>query len=91
MVSGPEEETRLFRALQEGLNVVSALSDEVDHGDKWLFGTADGPGFADFVLAGLFIWFDKAGPDGGWAKIKTWNGGKWTKLMENVQPFMQVL
>ena len=56
-----------------------------------LFGTADGPGYADFVLAAAFIWFDKTGPDGGWEKIKSWDGGKWAKVLKNVQPFMQVL
>ena len=91
MIAKPEEEEKQWQGLQEGLNIISALADEVDHGDKWLFGTAQGPGYADFVLAAAFIWFDKAGPDGGWVRVKTWNGGKWERAMKNVEEYMQVL
>lgn len=91
MFGSPEEQEKKWQALHECLHKIAALADEVDHGDKWLFGTADGPGYADFVLAAAFIWFDKTGPDGGWERIKSWDGGKWAKVLENVQPFMQVL
>lgn len=78
--------------LEEGLNNVSALAEEV-HGasDQWLFGTAHGPGYADFVLAAAFVWFQKVGPEGGWARLKSLNGGKWEKHMNNVQQYMTVV
>ena len=92
LASGPEEEAKRWKAVEEGLNKVLVLAEGVDHanGDKWLFGTEQGPGYADCVLAGLFIWFQRAGPDGGWVHIKGLNGGRWEQHMRNVQPYMQV-
>ena len=91
VASGPEEEAARWKAVEEGLNKVLTLSDGVDHGYKWLFGTVEGPGYADFVLAAVFIWFQKAGPDGGWERMKDLNGGIWEKHMRNVEKYMQVL
>lgn len=92
LASGPEEEAKRWKAVEAGLNKVLALSKGIDraYGDKWLFGTAQGPGYADFVLAGLFIWFQKAGPDGGWDLMKGLNGGRWEQYMRNVELYMQV-
>ena len=80
--------------LEEGLNNVAALAAaEVPRGDSspWLFGTASGPGYADFVLAAAFMWFMKVGPAGGWDRLTQLNEGKWAKHMDHVQQYTAVV
>ena len=92
LVAGPEEDARRWQALEEGLNNVCALAEAVHRdSDQWLFGTAQGPGYADFVLAAAFVWFKKVGPEGGWDRLKGLNEGRWRKHMSNVEQYMAVV
>jgi len=91
IATSPKEEAERWQALEEGLGRLSALTDEIDHGDKWLFGTSEGPGYADFVLAAGFNWLRWVGPEGGWEKIRNTNGGKWARHLDHVEEYMEVL
>ncbi|KZT70427.1 hypothetical protein DAEQUDRAFT_708446 [Daedalea quercina L-15889] len=88
---GPEEEAGWWQGLEDGLSRLSALTDEIDHGERWLFGTAQGPGYADFVLVAALYAFKVAVPEGSWERIKRLNGGKWGKHLDNAREFMEVL
>ncbi|KDQ17825.1 hypothetical protein BOTBODRAFT_127701 [Botryobasidium botryosum FD-172 SS1] len=49
--------------------------------------------FADFVLAGLFVWMSKFNPgeDGNpWERIRSWHGGRWERLWKGCEEFMEV-
>lgn len=83
----------MWAKLRQGLDQLSALIDSVrmSHRSRWLFSPVDTPSYADFDLGAILIWFQKAGPEGGWARIKDLNGGKWRRHMDNLQPYMQVL
>lgn len=91
MATSPKEEAERWQALEEGLGRLSALTDEIEHGDKWLFGTSKGPGYADFVLATTLNWFRWVGPEGGWERIRNTNGGKWARHLDHVKEYMEVL
>ncbi|KAH9917306.1 uncharacterized protein B0H18DRAFT_1123656 [Fomitopsis serialis] len=91
IATSPKEEAERWQALEEGLGRLSALTDEIEHGDKWLFGTSKGPGYADFVLATTLNWFRWVGPEGGWERIRNTNGGKWARHLDHVKEYMEVL
>ncbi|OBZ65471.1 hypothetical protein A0H81_14597 [Grifola frondosa] len=78
-----DKQDAMWTNLKEGLNRLSKLIESVKHGNGFLFGTT--PTYADFVLCSQFIWFEKAGPKGGWEKIKEWNNGKWAGLYESLK------
>ncbi|KAG8778576.1 hypothetical protein FRC15_010669 [Serendipita sp. 397] len=63
----------------------------------WVMGPI-GPTFADFALGGILYWIQsvenpaedgegKRGTGELWSKIKTWNGGRWAKLMDSLAPW----
>ncbi|KAG8753646.1 hypothetical protein FRC14_005841 [Serendipita sp. 396] len=63
----------------------------------WVMGPI-GPTFADFALGGMLYWIQsvedpaedgegKRGTGELWSKIKTWNGGRWAKLMDSLAPW----
>lgn len=89
----PHKQEGMWAKLRQGLDQLSALIDSVrmGHRSRWLFSPVDTPSYADFDLGAIFIWFQKAGPEGGWARIRDLNGGKWRRHMDNLQPYMQVL
>jgi len=87
----PDKRDGLWKALKAGLDHISDAIDGIQRrdGENWPFGLGR-PTWADFVLCSTFIWFEVAGPEGGWEMIKTWNGRKWERLYESCRPYMSL-
>lgn len=88
-----ERRDAMWANLRRGLDELSALVDRQGASSKrrWVFSPVDSPSYADFLLGAIFIWFEKAGPEGGWNKIRGWNKGRWEQLLHDLQPYAQVL
>ncbi|TFY59065.1 hypothetical protein EVJ58_g6010 [Rhodofomes roseus] len=86
-----KNEAERWQQLEGGLEELSTIVETIEHGDRWLFGTAEGPGYADFVLAAAFVWFRNAGPEDGWERLRTMNGGRWERFFKSALEYMQVL
>ncbi|CCM00726.1 uncharacterized protein FIBRA_02766 [Fibroporia radiculosa] len=87
----PEKQTAVWAQLEASFNDLSQFIDSIEHRDPWLFSMLEGPSYADFVVGGILVWFKLAGPADGWSRLEGWNGGRWTRFMANLEPYMQVL
>lgn len=45
--------------------------------------------YADFALCSVLIWIQRISPHDGWARVRTWNGGRWNLLWERCKPYME--
>lgn len=72
------------------------LEDAVGNMDKWfgkdsllIGGSPDTPIFADFELAGRFIWAKKVfGADSEeWKSMSSWHGGRWARLVQSLEKY----
>ena len=46
--------------------------------------------YADFVLCSVLIWIEQVAPHDGWARVRQWNGGRWSRLWERCKEYMDV-
>jgi glutathione S-transferase len=65
-----------------------------DTADGWYakssgqFILGDTPCFADFMVAGCFKWIQNCFEMQEWEEIKSWNGGRWGKLVEATDKYV---
>ncbi|KAI6120881.1 hypothetical protein EDD16DRAFT_805835 [Pisolithus croceorrhizus] len=50
---------------------------------KWLMG--DVFSYADIIMAARLFWFERVLHDDEWEKIANWHGGRWAKLLADVE------
>jgi len=86
---GPEREAA-WAFLEKGFGGLASMLDQnagEPEDEGWL--TCHQPIYADFAIISLIIWFKKIGGEEGWARIRSWHGGRWAKLLEKAQPWMK--
>ncbi|KAF5391854.1 hypothetical protein D9757_001811 [Collybiopsis confluens] len=44
--------------------------------------------YADFALCSVLVWIVRIAPQ-DWARVRNWHGGRWERLWERCQPYMQ--
>ncbi|KAJ7193125.1 hypothetical protein GGX14DRAFT_593187 [Mycena pura] len=47
--------------------------------------------YADFALCAVLLWIEQMAPHDGWARVRDWNGGRWARLWQRCQDYMEVL
>ncbi|KAJ6628342.1 hypothetical protein B0H10DRAFT_2160878 [Mycena sp. CBHHK59/15] len=47
--------------------------------------------YADFALCSVLLWIEQMAPHDGWARVREWNGGRWVRLRQRCQDYMDVL
>jgi glutathione S-transferase len=47
--------------------------------------------YADFALCSLLLWIEQMAPQDGWVRIRAWNGGRWARLRQRCQDYMDIL
>ncbi|KAJ7500739.1 hypothetical protein B0H11DRAFT_765810 [Mycena galericulata] len=47
--------------------------------------------YADFALCSLLLWIEEMAPHDGWARVREWNGGRWARLRQRCQDYMDIL
>jgi hypothetical protein len=57
---------------------------------RWVMGSI-GPTFADFVLGSYIRWIKTMGDDELWKMVSSWNGGRWVRHLDKLEPWSQVL
>ncbi|THH07917.1 hypothetical protein EW145_g3058 [Phellinidium pouzarii] len=89
--SGPQRE-QAWIAIRDNFNFLASVLDKNsgDDGDSVLVSGKELT-YADFALCSIMIWIERLSPQEGWPRIKTWNGGRWSRLMERCRAFMDVM
>ncbi|KAF8153506.1 hypothetical protein K438DRAFT_2078810 [Mycena galopus ATCC 62051] len=47
--------------------------------------------YADFALCAVLLWIEHMAPQDGWVRIRDWNDGRWARLRNRCQEYMDVL
>lgn len=89
--SGPQLEQH-WLAVKQQFNFMAEMLDKNS-------GDASGDGvvvmghditYADFALCSVLIWIEQVAPHDGWARVRQWNGGRWSRLLERCREYMDV-
>ncbi|KAJ7123482.1 hypothetical protein C8R44DRAFT_620520 [Mycena epipterygia] len=46
--------------------------------------------YADFALCSVLLWIEQMAPHDGWSRVREWNGGRWARLRQKCQDYMDV-
>lgn len=74
----PEKTEEQWNALRAACNTVDGWY--ATSSGQFILG--DTPCFADFTVAGLCNWVRYCYEDQEWEEMKSWNGGRWRRLVE---------
>ncbi|XP_006456238.1 hypothetical protein AGABI2DRAFT_211106 [Agaricus bisporus var. bisporus H97] len=44
--------------------------------------------YADFALCAVLVWIERMAAHDGWARVRTWHGGRWQRLLERCREWM---
>lgn len=82
-----DERENSFKALQGTLSMLRAACEKSGEGE-YLMGRQIS--FADLALCSWFITIKTTSPDDIWARIISWDGGKWVRYVDSFQEWMAV-
>ncbi|KIM25037.1 hypothetical protein M408DRAFT_331497 [Serendipita vermifera MAFF 305830] len=90
---GPKRDEAL-KKLERSLNdLFDMLKTNRGHDEQhleWVMG-AVGPTFADFALGGILTWCKVGGDQQTWDVVSSWNGGRWARHLDKLQPWSDVV
>lgn len=91
LVPGPQLEQH-WAAVKQQFDFLASIMDK-----NGMDGNGDGMvtmgrelTYADFVLCSVLLWIEQVAPHDGWARVRQWNGGRWSRLMERCREYMDV-
>jgi glutathione S-transferase len=67
--------------LEQGFNKGEELYAKC--GGRWVMG--DTFSYADITVACRLLWFKRVLKEDEWARVSSWNGGRWAKMLDDVQ------
>ena len=87
---GPHREQQ-WQQVKDSFNFLANVMDKNsgEDGDRDLACGRD-ISYADFALVSILIWIERVSPHEGWPRIRSWNGGRWSRLMERCRQYMDV-
>ncbi|KAG2364270.1 hypothetical protein BDR07DRAFT_1482687 [Suillus spraguei] len=80
----PEKTEEQWNALRAACNTVDGWYGKST--SQFILG--DTPCFADFTVAGLCNWIRYCHEDQEWEEMKSWNGGRWRRLVEATDKYL---
>ncbi|EGN94524.1 hypothetical protein SERLA73DRAFT_114777 [Serpula lacrymans var. lacrymans S7.3] len=88
-LSVPPEREQAWRAVQDQFNFLAGVLDKNSGTDgDGVVSMGHEVTYADFAVCSVLIWVEKVAPHDGWARIRGWNGGRWSRLRERCQGYM---
>lgn len=87
---GPNREQQ-WQQVRESFTFLASVMDKNtgEDGDRDLVSGHDIT-YSDFALVSILIWIERVSPQEGWLRIRSWNGGRWSRLMERCRQYMDV-
>ncbi|KAG1748572.1 hypothetical protein EDB19DRAFT_1847260 [Suillus lakei] len=70
-----------WKLLEKGYNTAYEWYQKTD--GKWIMG--DTFSYADIIVACCLLWYKRVVKEDEWAKISSWNGGKWAQVLADVE------
>lgn len=81
----------MWAALRKGLDTLATEFDRNGGPDVAPFVLGDQLSFADFIIAGRLMWSKLVLPKEEWALLQGLNGGRWGRLMKELEPYETVV
>ena len=90
-LSGPDRE-RAWASVRNNFEFLSSILDKNngDDGDGVVVSGRDVT-ISDLALCAILIWIERVSPQDGWLRVRSWNGGRWGRLMERCRDYMDVM
>ncbi|KAF8066529.1 hypothetical protein FPV67DRAFT_1192141 [Lyophyllum atratum] len=86
-LSGPQRE-QAWGAVKEQFDFLAMILDKnAGDGDGTVAMGRD-VSYADFALCSVLIWIERMAAHDGWARVRTWNGGRWHRLWDRCKEYM---
>lgn len=87
VLSGPQRE-EAWKAVKYQFDFLATILDKnVGDGDG-VVAMGDEVSYADFALCSILIWIQRMAAQDGWARVRTWNNGRWHRLWERCREYM---
>lgn len=89
-VLSPAQREQAWHAVKEQFDFMTRILDKnCGDGDGTVVMGYDVT-YADFALCSVLIWIERMAGHDGWARVRSWNKGRWARLWERCQEFMDV-
>lgn len=86
-LTGPQRE-QAWQAVKEQFDFLSTMLDKNSGDGDGVVAMGHDVSYADFALCSVLIWIERMAAHDGWARIRTWNGGRWQRLYERCREYM---
>ncbi|KAG6888577.1 hypothetical protein C0995_007259 [Termitomyces sp. Mi166 len=89
-LSGPQRE-QAWGAVKEQFDFLSMILDKNASDGDGIVVMGREVSYADFALCSVLIWIERMAAHDGWARVRTWNNGRWYRLYERCREYMDEL
>jgi len=87
-LSGPQME-QAWIAIKEQFDFLASILDKNNGPDgDGIVAMGHEVSYADFALCSVLIWIETMSPHDGWARVRQWNGGRWSRLRDRCREYM---
>lgn len=86
---GPQRE-QAWLAVQEQFNFLAKIMDKNNIDGDGVVSMGHEVTYADFAIVSILIWIEQMAAHDGWARVRTWNGGRWNRLWDRCREYMDV-
>ncbi|KAF8154469.1 hypothetical protein B0H34DRAFT_660186 [Crassisporium funariophilum] len=84
---GPQRE-QAWLAVKEQFDFLAMIMDKNCGDGDGIVSMGHDVTYADFALCSVLIWIERMAAHDGWARVRTWNGGRWSRLWERCKEYM---
>lgn len=88
--SGPQRE-QAWLAVKEQFDFLAMILDKNAGDGDGTVAMGHDVSYADFALCSVLIWIERMAAHDGWARVRTWNGGRWNRLWDRCREYMDEL
>ncbi|KDR79323.1 hypothetical protein GALMADRAFT_62871 [Galerina marginata CBS 339.88] len=89
-LAGPQRE-QAWQAVKEQFDFLALIMDKNSGDGDGVVAMGHDVTYADFSLCSVLIWIERMAPHDGWSRVRTWNGGRWSRLWDRCKPWMDEL
>lgn len=87
MLVGPQREQQ-WAVVQEQFSFLAKIMDKNRIDGDGIVTMGDTVTYADFAICAILIWIERMAAKDGWARVRTWNGGRWNRLWDRCREYM---
>ncbi|KAF9555404.1 hypothetical protein CPC08DRAFT_671113, partial [Agrocybe pediades] len=78
-----------WQAAKEQFDFLAMILDKNNGDGDGIVAMGEQLTYADFALCAVLIWIERMSAHDGWARVRTWNGGRWSRLWDRCRPYME--